>query len=88
MIVELPAGARLYVDDQLVSTTSTRPVFSTPELDQGKTYYYMIRVELQRDSQMYSDTKRIVLQTGQEVVQSFVDLGTRTSGGTATAAAR
>jgi uncharacterized protein (TIGR03000 family) len=88
MIVELPVDARLYVDDQLVNTTTPRPVFSTPELDQGKVYYYMIRVELQRNGQTHSETRRIVLRNGEEVVQSFADLGRLTSRGTATADAR
>jgi uncharacterized protein (TIGR03000 family) len=88
VIVELPAGARLYVEDQLMRTTSARPVFSTPELVQGKTYGYEIRVEVQRDGHTYTDTRHILLRTGQEVVQSFADLGKRTSPGTATADAR
>jgi uncharacterized protein (TIGR03000 family) len=88
VIVEVPADAKLYIDDQLMKTTSTRRVFRTPELEKGKVYYYMVRVEVQRDGQTYTDTKRLLVRTGQEIVQSFADLGNTTGTGTATADAR
>jgi uncharacterized protein (TIGR03000 family) len=88
VIVEIPPDAKLFIDDQLMKTGPTHRVFRTPDLERGKVYYYMVRVEVQRDGQTFSDTRRVLVRTGQEVVQSFADLGNGTTSGTATADAR
>jgi uncharacterized protein (TIGR03000 family) len=46
LIIEVPADAKLYVDDQLMKTTSNRRVFSTPPLEDGLDYYYILRAEV------------------------------------------
>jgi uncharacterized protein (TIGR03000 family) len=74
VIVELPADARLYVDDQLMKTTSARRVFSTPTLEKGQTYYYILRAEVMRDGKTQTDTRRVLVRAGQEIKASFSDL--------------
>jgi uncharacterized protein (TIGR03000 family) len=74
LIVELPADAKLYVDDLLMKTTSERRVFNSPRLELGQTYYYMLRAEVVRDGQTVSDTKRVLLRAGEVVQASFRDI--------------
>ncbi|HXG11438.1 MAG TPA: TIGR03000 domain-containing protein [Gemmataceae bacterium] len=74
LIVELPADAKLYIDDQLMKTTSARRVFNTPPLEPGQGYYYILRAEIVRDGKTYTDTKQVVVRAGAEVQANFHDL--------------
>jgi uncharacterized protein (TIGR03000 family) len=76
LIVELPADAKLYVDDQPTKATSERRVFPLPQLEPGKTYYYILRAETVRNGQAQSETKAIFFHLGEVVQTSFRDLGT------------
>jgi uncharacterized protein (TIGR03000 family) len=71
LIVEVPADAKLYIDDQLMKTPSTRRVYSTPDLEKGQAYYYMVRVEVVRDGQVQTETKRVILRAGDEARADF-----------------
>jgi uncharacterized protein (TIGR03000 family) len=74
LIVQVPADARLYVDDQPMSTKSARRTFRTPELNPGQTYYYIVRAELVRDGKTYNQTRQILVRAGDEIQTSFPDL--------------
>jgi uncharacterized protein (TIGR03000 family) len=74
LVVEVPADARLYIDDQLMKTTSSKRVFSTPFLAQGQAYYYEVRVEVLRDGKPVSETKKVVVRAGEEARASFPNL--------------
>jgi uncharacterized protein (TIGR03000 family) len=74
VVVELPADASLYVDDQLMKTKSERRTFDTPKLDSDQTYYYILRAEVQRDGEKVTQTKRIIVRAGDSVRASFADL--------------
>ena len=67
VIVDLPEDAKLFVDDQLMKTASAKRVFRTPDLDQGQTYFYILRAEVNRDGQTLSQSKRILVRAGEEV---------------------
>jgi uncharacterized protein (TIGR03000 family) len=71
LIVELPADAKLYIDDHKMKTTSTQRAFSTPNLQKGQTYYYMLRAEMVREGKKVSETKRVLVRAGQEVRAKF-----------------
>jgi uncharacterized protein (TIGR03000 family) len=71
LIVEVPADAKLYIDDQPMKTTSARRVFSTPGLEPGQAYYYMVRVEVVRDGKVQSDTRRVIVRAGEEARADF-----------------
>jgi uncharacterized protein (TIGR03000 family) len=71
LVVEVPADARLYIDDQPMKTTAARRVFSTPALEPGQAYYYMVRVEVLRDGKVQSETKRVIVRAGEEVRADF-----------------
>jgi uncharacterized protein (TIGR03000 family) len=70
----LPADAKLYVDDHLMKSTSSRRNFHTPELEPGPRYFYDVRIEMVRDGKTVTETRRVVLKAGQEVAVSFTNL--------------
>jgi uncharacterized protein (TIGR03000 family) len=75
LIVEVPTNAKLYVDDHLMNTTSQRRVFNTPVLQQGQTYYYIVRAEVDRDGMTYGSTQRVIIRPGDIIRTTFRDLG-------------
>jgi uncharacterized protein (TIGR03000 family) len=74
LIVQVPADAKLYIDDQQMRTTSNRRVFNTPSLQRGETYYYILRAEVVRNGQTVSQTRRVLLRAGEVVNASFNEL--------------
>jgi uncharacterized protein (TIGR03000 family) len=74
LIVELPADAKLYIDNKLMQSTAARRVFATPRLEPGRKYYYVLRAEVVRDGKPLSDTKQVIFQAGDEVRESFAKL--------------
>jgi uncharacterized protein (TIGR03000 family) len=79
LIVDLPADAKLFIDDRPMQFTSQHPIFVTPGLQDGKTYYYDLRAEIMRDGKAVSDTKRVVFHSGDELRESFASLERKTS---------
>ena len=74
LIVDLPADARLYIDDQPMKATSAQRTFNTPALERGQTYYYILKAEVVRDGQMVTQTRRVVLRPGEVVRANFGDM--------------
>ncbi len=74
LIVEVPADAKLYIDDQLMKIESPRRVFNTPRLDKDQAYYYILRVQVVREGKTYSETRRVIIRAGDEVRASFPEL--------------
>jgi uncharacterized protein (TIGR03000 family) len=74
VIIEVPGDAKLFIDDQPMKSGSTRRVFSTPELQPGQAYYYILRAEVVRDGQTITRTKRLIVRPGQEVRATFPGL--------------
>jgi uncharacterized protein (TIGR03000 family) len=74
LIVELPADAKLYIDDQVMKTTSGRRTFHTPDLKPGQTYYYELRAEVVRDGKPVSQERRVLLRAGEVVRADFNSL--------------
>jgi uncharacterized protein (TIGR03000 family) len=73
LIIEVPADAKLFIDDQLMKTTAEKRTFNTPKLEQGQTYYYILRVEVDRKGEKQSESRRILIKAGDEVQQSFTE---------------
>ncbi len=76
LIVEVPAGAKLFIDDRSIATQSEHRVFQTPALELGQTYYYEVRVEMNHEGKALSQTKRVLLRPGQEARADFKDMET------------
>lgn len=74
VIVQLPADAKLFIDDHQMKATSATRAFQTPELEAGQVYYYVLRAEVVRDGQRKVETARVILRPGQVVRASFSTL--------------
>jgi uncharacterized protein (TIGR03000 family) len=75
LAIDLPTDAKLYVDDHAMKSASAHRVFTTPTLDSGKTYYYILRAEVVRDGKTVSQDRRVILRAGDRITASFADLG-------------
>jgi uncharacterized protein (TIGR03000 family) len=75
LIVELPAEAKLFIDDQQMKTTASPRTFNTPPLERGQQYYYILRAEVVRDGKPRTESKRVIVRAGQEVRASFSEMG-------------
>lgn len=71
LVVVLPGDARLFIDNQLMKATSARRVFRTPALQQGQVYYYILRAEMVRDGKKHTQTRRVIVQAGDQVRARF-----------------
>ncbi len=70
--VEVPAAAKIYVDDMLTQpTTAAIRIFNTPDLAVGTIYHYTLRAELQVDGLQASVTQKVQVEAGKT---SSVDL--------------
>jgi uncharacterized protein (TIGR03000 family) len=66
IIVTLPADAKLTVDDNPTTSTSTTRVLVSPPLDPGKEFNYTLKGELLRDGKTVHASQRITVRAGQE----------------------
>lgn len=73
LVIEVPVDAKLYIDDQLMKTTSEKRIFNTPKLDKGQTYYYMLRVEVAREGVTHSESRRVLIKAGDDIQQAFTE---------------
>ena len=64
LIVEVPAGAKLYIDDHAMTTPSQHRVYQTPTLEPGQTYYYEVRVETTHDGKALSPDEARAVASG------------------------
>jgi uncharacterized protein (TIGR03000 family) len=71
MIVEVPDDAKLFVDGQLMKTTSSRRVFLTPRLQPGQAYFYDLKAEVSRDGDTRTENRRIIVRAGETARASF-----------------
>jgi uncharacterized protein (TIGR03000 family) len=78
LVVELPADAKLYIDDLPMKTTSGVRSFNTPTLEPGQIYYYMVRAEVVRDGKPVTETRRVLVRAGQTARASFKDIEAET----------
>jgi uncharacterized protein (TIGR03000 family) len=73
VIIEKPADAKIYVDNQLVKSEGTRQSFVTPVLDPSQAYYYTVRVESVRDGKPSSETRRLIVRSGETAQATFAE---------------
>jgi len=74
IVVQLPKGAKLYVDDHPMSTPTGHRTFTKPSLDQGQAYYYIFRAEAVRNGKVQSQQKRVIVRAGDTVRTNFDNL--------------
>jgi uncharacterized protein (TIGR03000 family) len=83
VVVEVPAQAKLYIDDQLMPDKAGKRTFVTPPLQSGQTYYYDVKLVTVQDGREIAQTTRVILRPGELQTASFGP----PAGGTATASA-
>jgi uncharacterized protein (TIGR03000 family) len=76
LIIDVPADAKLFIDDHLMKATSAERTFRTPALEPGQAYYYIVRAEVAQDGKSYREEKRVVVRAGATIRASFADLVT------------
>ncbi len=72
--VQLPADAKLFIDNVACPLTSEKRSFDTPALQPGRQYYYTVRAEAVRGGTTVSQTQRIVVEAGKDVAVSFSNI--------------
>jgi uncharacterized protein (TIGR03000 family) len=83
LVFEMPRGASLYVDGQLIERADERKAFQTPPLERGEQYYYELRVEVLRDGRKFVENRKVTLAAGETVRADFSTVGTTTGVATA-----
>jgi len=78
LTVQLPADAKLWVDTAACPLTSDTRSFNTPSLEPGRQYYYTLRMEVERDGQTLSMSRRVFVGAGQNVRVDLNNLNTAT----------
>jgi uncharacterized protein (TIGR03000 family) len=66
IVVTLPPGAKLSIDDTPTQATGPQRTFATPALSPGQVYHYTLKADLDRNGQTVSTSQRINVQAGQE----------------------
>jgi uncharacterized protein (TIGR03000 family) len=68
---ELPANAVLFVDGAKTNGEGTTRSFYTPPLEAGQKYFYDVRAEIAIDGKTVVEEKRVVVEAGAEITESF-----------------
>jgi uncharacterized protein (TIGR03000 family) len=61
IVVNVPADARLTIDGEATTSTSTQRVFVSPAINPGREYHYTLKAEFQKDGKMVSVSKNIAV---------------------------
>jgi uncharacterized protein (TIGR03000 family) len=69
--LDVPAEARVYVNDRLTQTTGIHRRFVSPGLTPGLTYTYQVRVEIPAKPVPVVQTKSVKLHAGDEQLLAF-----------------
>jgi uncharacterized protein (TIGR03000 family) len=64
IVVDLPADAKLLIDDAKTTSTGTSRVFVSPELNPGKAYHYTLKAEVVRNGKPVKMEKVIEVKAG------------------------
>ena len=74
--VKLPEDARLWVDNVECPLTTAVRSFNTPPLERGRSYFYTMRVQLNRTGEAAGDSQRVTIAAGSQVEVDFTSVGT------------
>jgi uncharacterized protein (TIGR03000 family) len=65
VIVHVPTDARIYIDGNLMHSTATERVFTSPAIEAGKPFYYSLRVVVERNGKEVEDVRRVSVSAGE-----------------------
>ncbi len=74
LTIEVPAGAKLFVDGQLTKGEGTSRNFHTPDLADGQTFFYDLKAEVLVEGRPVTETKRVIVHSGDALTESFPKL--------------
>ena len=64
--ISVPADAKLYLQDQLMTVEGAQRRFVTPVIAAGETHLYTVKVEIVRDGKTLTKTAQTTVIPGQE----------------------
>ena len=64
VVVTLPADAKLTIDGDATTSTSSERTFETPDLVAGKTYAYTLEATFQQDGKAVVVSKKVKIEAG------------------------
>ena len=67
----VPANAKLYVDGRLTLISGTERTFTTPPLAEGQKFFYDVKAEVVVNGKAVVEEKRVVVEAGANITQSF-----------------
>lgn len=70
LIIDAPTDATLFIDNLPFKAEKGRQ-FATPALAEGQTYYYTVRVEMNRDGKPVNETRRVLVRANETVRETF-----------------
>ncbi len=69
--IHVPQGGQLFVDGNVIRVAPGIRVFQTPPLVPGERYYYDIRIDQNINGELLSDSRRVIIEPGQDVAVDF-----------------
>jgi uncharacterized protein (TIGR03000 family) len=88
LTVELPAGAKLFVDGTPTTLSGAVRQFHTPALPAGQAFYYELKAEVTVGGKTEVEQKRVVVRAGETITAEFPRLLTLSHTGAATVASK
>lgn len=85
---KLPADAKLFVDGKPAPGTGTDRTFYTPPLAAGEKFFYEVKAELLVDGKLVVEEKRVIVEAGANLTETFPKLIAAASGGPSTVAGK
>jgi uncharacterized protein (TIGR03000 family) len=73
ILVRIPAGATLFIEDRPTEQTGATRRFETPDLEPGRVYTYTLRAELPRGDGTATETHKVSVSAGETAQVSFVE---------------
>src|SRR5262249_40676005 len=71
IVVNLPADARLTIDDTPTRSTSSSRTFISPPLQPGRTFTYTLRAEITRGKGPTAETREVPARAGEQTNVRF-----------------
>lgn len=74
VVIRVPENAKVYIDENLMHSTSAERTFSTPALEEGQSYFYTLRIVVEKDGKQVEDVRRVSVKAGEVSRLSFDNL--------------
>ncbi|HKB35183.1 MAG TPA: TIGR03000 domain-containing protein, partial [Gemmataceae bacterium] len=63
--------AKLTIDGNATTSTSSRRIFTSPTLQMGQEYVYTLRAEIIREGRTVAETQQVTVRAGEETPVQF-----------------